>query len=223
MEMTRRGFIGHLTGGGVLLASAGALEMSMFTCNPPTVSGILTEVDNILTFIAPLGDGAAAIIEIADPAIAPIVSAAVAVYDKAIPTIEQYLADWSAAAASAQPGILAQIEAAIQALQADVKSILNSVTGVSGVVLAEINSIVGAIIGEISALLKDILQLQAAGGTSAALRGMVTQPHKLYRLAGPDTNTRRNNLAAELSVATNTNIDPARSALAVKLRAIQFK
>jgi prophage DNA circulation protein len=188
-----------------------------------TVSSILTEADNILIFIAPLGDGAAAIIEIADPAIAPAVMVAVAIYDKAIPVIEKYLSDWAAASAANQPGILAQLEAAITALQSDVQGILNSITGVGATLLAEISAITSSILGEVSALLKAILQLKAAGGTTTAMAGIASHPHRYARMAGPNARTSRNNLVAELRVPTNTNMDAPRTALANKLAALQLK
>jgi hypothetical protein len=119
--------------------------------------------------------------------------------------------------------LLGQIEAAIQALQADVQKIIASVTGVSSTVLAEINSITGSILGEISALLKAIQSLSGAGGTTTALAQMGTKPRKYAKLAGPNAKTRRDNLATELAVPTGTNIDPALAALSAKLKALQLK
>jgi hypothetical protein len=222
--LTRREFNSQVALGTVALGTIAGAEFGLNGCSssPPSVSTILTEINNILTFIAPLGDGIAAVIEIADPAIAPAVQAAVAIYDKAIPAIEALIAQWAAAAASAQPGILSQIQAAITALQADVTSIISSITGVGAMVLAEINSITSAILGEISSLLKAIGSLGAIGGTSAALGKMASQP-KYMKLAGPSAKTRRSNLVAELQVPTGTNIDAPCQALAAKLAALPLK
>jgi hypothetical protein len=218
--MDRRKFIGSSI---LVLTTAGATAL-LDSCagGAPTVSSILTEVDNILMFIAPLGDGAAAIIEIADPPLAPLVQTAVAIYDKAIPVIEKYITDWAAASAAAQPGILAQLLATVQALQTDVRSIINSVTGVSATVLAEINSITASILGEVSALLKAIVSLGSAGGTTAALRRMAAS-RKYAKVAGPSVKTRRTDLVAQLLVPTGTPIDTARTALAQKLQNLNFK
>jgi hypothetical protein len=216
--VNRRQFVGYLATG-----AAAATLSSCGAGGTPTVASILTEANNILMFIAPLGDGAAAIVEIADPAIAPEVQIVVAIYDKAVPAIEQLLTDWAAASAADQPGILSQIEAAITALETDVKNIISSITGVSAVVIAEINSITASILGEISALLKAILQLQGAGGTTAALNKMAAAPYKFRSMAGPNAKTRRDNLVAELKVPTLTAIDPARTALAAKLAALPLK
>jgi hypothetical protein len=218
MNLSRRSFIGHLTTGGaaIYLVGCGA-------GGTPTVASILTEADNILMFIAPLGDGAAAIIEVADPAIAPEVLIVVSIYDKAVPAIEQLLTDWAAASAADQPGILSQIEAAVTALQADAQNIISKITGVPATVLAEINSITSSILGEISALLKWILQLKTAGGTSAALHHMAANAHKYVKMVGPNAKTQRDILVKQLQVPTNTNIDSARFALATKLAALQLK
>jgi hypothetical protein len=218
VQTTRREFVGYLSAAGVL----GSVALEGCSGGTPSVSTILTEVGNILTFIAPLGDGIAAVIEVADPAIAPAVALAVGIYDKAIPVIEALIAQWAAAAATAQPGILAQIQAAITALQTDVTNIINSVTGVSAMVLAEINSITASILGEISALLKAIMSLGTVGGTTAALGKMAGSP-RYMKLAGPSVQTRRNNLVAELSVPTGTNIDAPCQALAAKLTGLKFK
>jgi prophage DNA circulation protein len=217
--ITRRGFNTSL----LVLSTGGAVGLLELGCGKVTPATILTEIDNILTFVAPLGDGVASIIEIADPAIAPIVAAAVAIYDKAVPAIEALIASWAAASAAAQPGILAQIQAAIQSLQQDVQGIITSVTGVSATVLAEINSITAAILGEISALLKAVQSLVGAGGTMSAAIGMAQQPRKYAKLVGPTTKTRRDNLAAELAAPTGTNIDPALAALSAKLKGLELK
>lgn len=199
-----------------LTSAVGAIALVEEGCTV-TLASVLNEAGNILAFVAPLGDGIAAIVEVVDPAVAPLVMAAVAVYDAAIPAIEKLLADWSAASASAQPGILAQIEAAITALQTDVMNIIGSIKGIPASALAEANLIISTILGEISALIKDIANLMSAGGTKASLSKMK------FAMYAPDARVNRDSMVKRLKIPTGTPMDAPRMALADKLSSIQFK
>jgi|ERR1035437_1321805 hypothetical protein len=212
MKVSRRTFNNIL-----VLSSVGAA--TLFESNCGTASA-LAEADNILMFIAPLGDGVAAIVEIADPPIAPLVAAAVAIYDPAVTAVEQFLGDWSKASAAAQPGILAQALAATQALQADAAKLIAAAQVKNATAAAEIGAIFGALTGEIAALIKAIAHIGSLGGTKASLAKAANGKMKMY---GPDAKACRQNLVNELSLPTNTALDAPRAALAAKLKALQLK
>jgi hypothetical protein len=215
--MNRRDLIKSTVIGGL-----GAMTLTTEGC---TLASALTEADNILIFIAPLGDGAAAIIEIADPAIAPAVAAAAKIYDLAVTTVEGLLKQWAAASASAQPGILAQVQAAVVTLQADASALIAAAQVKAASTAAEIGSIFGAITSEISALLTVIPQIGALGGTTAALNKL-TQKSVFGRgnlYGGQSAKSWRSGLVTRLSTPTGQPMDTARVALATTLKGLELK
>jgi len=219
MELITRRRFGLITMGGVAVLALGTEE----GCN---LSSALTEADNIIMLIAPLGDGAAVIVEIADPPLAPAVMAAVKIYDLGVAAVEKYLADWAKAAGSAQPGILSQAQAAVLALKNDVASLIAAAQVKSASAAAEIEVIFGTIVNEISALLTVIPQIGALGGTTQAMNAYSKtvasgRAKNLYGVRSAKTH--RNDLVKRFSRPTGTAIDPARTALGAKLSALQMK
>lgn len=216
--MNRRIFIGNLTAGaaGAMLLGAVGFEEG---CN---LASALQEADNILTLIAPLGDGIASIVEIADPAIALEVAAAVKVYDAAVAVVEADLANWSKASAAAQPGILSQAMAATQTLNADAAGLIKLAQVKDPTSAAQIASITSAVTGEISALLTVIPQIGALGGTTAALGRFVIRKG-VNTWSQPSAKQWRGRLVKGLNESTGTPSDVPCKALAAKLKALPLK
>jgi hypothetical protein len=212
MELTRRAFNAILIVGGTV---------ALIPLEGCSLASALTEADNILILIAPLGDGVAAIVEIVDPAIAPAVIAADKIYDLALIAVENLLTEWAAASAAAQPGILAQAEEAIVTLQQDAQALIAAAQVKGAAAMAEITAIFGAVLGEIAALLKIIPQIGGMGGTTVALNA-AAKSGKLH-FKGPLARSVRASLVNELSTPTGQPMDAARTELAQKLDALQLK
>lgn len=213
MNISRREF-----GRKALLLPLAVAIMQSAGCS---LSSALTEADNILALISPLGDGVAAIIDIADPALAPAVTAATAIYDIAVKAVEGFLSKWATASATAQPGILSQAQAAVQALAADATNLIAAARVTDATTAAEVAAITAAITGELSALLTVIPQIGAMGGTSFALGRLAVR--KGFKTYGPSAKSVRSELAKRMSEPTGKPIDAARAALAVKLKSLQLK
>lgn len=200
---------------GVVAAEAITFEAG---CTPASVIG---EAGNILTFIAPLGDGAAAIVEIVDPAIAPAVTLADGVYDVAVKALEDLLAKWSTASAATQPDLLDQIEAAAQTLSADAAQLIAAAQVKSTAAAARIAAIFGAVTSEISALLNLIPQLKAAGGTTTALQHMGIASK--VKFAGyKKAEAYRSDLVKQLAPTGDAAVDAKLAALNAKLNGLQL-
>jgi len=216
--MNRRQFGGALvTGGAVAL-----IGLDTFMLEGCTLASALTEADNILKLIAPLGDGVAAIVEVVDPGIAVAVSAAAKIYDAAATAVENFLDDWAAASAAAQPGILAQAYAALQTLQQDAASLIAAAQVKASAAASTIAAIFSTVIAEISALLTIIPQIGAMGGTTAAL-ARVAHNGRVSLYGHESAKWHRSHLVGILNVSTGTAVDAPAHALATQLSALPLK
>jgi hypothetical protein len=221
---TRRDF-GKTLGLAALALATG----SSFLVSGCSLASALTEADNILLLISPLGDGIAAIVEIADPLIAPAVAAAVKVYDLAVTTVDGLLKQWAAAAAAAQPGILSQALAAVTVLQQDAANLITAAQVKATAAAAQISAVTGVVLKEIAALLTVIPQIGALGGTTAAA-AMVVRKYAtggLFHHVNLDhlrsAKQNRSDLVARLKTATGTAVDPACVNLAMRLEELPLK
>lgn len=219
MKMNRREFVGDLTKKGIGLVLLSSVVVVEEAC---TLESAINEADNILTLIAPLGDGVASVISIADPPIAPAVLAASGIYDAAVKAVENFLSDWATATAAAQPGILSETQTAVQVLNQDASNLIAASQVKDPTTAAEIGSITAAITDEISALLKVIPQIGAMGGTTAAARRLFLSKHvNLY--SHRSAKSWRSVLVHQLETPTKTAIDGPRSELAAKLNKLSLK
>lgn len=194
----------------------------------------LTEAENIVKLIAPLGDGALAIVQLADPAIAPAVQAAAKDYDAAVPALETALSNWAAASASAQPTAFSQVEAAMTALQKSASGIISAIP-INSTAASVANDLTDAISEEVNSLASVIEQIQAGGGTTAAMQKVLdgyeyqvaaTAPHtgKVSLKTHKRAKQLRNQLVKALSKPTgNPKVDAVRAHEAAQLKALALK
>lgn len=217
--ISRRGFIKNSGGSVLLFTAVGSAAFFTESCN---LASALNEANNIIKLVAPLGDGVAAIVEVADPPLAIAVAGADKLYDAGVVAVENLLSSWATASAAAQPGILAQTQAAIVNLQSNVNSLIVTAQVKNPTSLAEIGTITGAMTSEISALLTIIPQIGALGGTTTAL-SKVVQKHGLQLANHRSAKTWRGNLVKQMNTPTGTAIDAPRTVLAAKLQALDLK
>ena len=165
--MQRRKFLGRL---GSAALAFGTLGWSVvLTGCTITLADVLTEIGNVLQFIAPLVAGVLPIVEVADPVLAPAVTAANAVFQAGVTGASGFLDQWSAASAAAQPGILGQLQAATTALQSDLSNLLAAARVSDANAAGEVTTIVTTATQEVAALLTFIAQLKTPGGTATTL------------------------------------------------------
>ena len=212
MNNARRDFLKGAGAGALVLSVGGPLFL---TGCPTTVADWLQEADNIITLIAPLGDGALAIVGIADPALALTLSLIGPAYDKAVQEVEKFLGDEAAALKAAQPGAVNQLKTFVNQLKSEAAGLI---TGVGGVTLqpyaAEISNITNAIAAEITAI--------------ATVIPALTSPNARANLkALPPVRTAkqlRGDIVAHLKHETgDTKLDATRAQLQFKLESLRLK
>ena len=215
--MERRSFLGRV--GSAALAFGTLGWSTLLTGCTITLADVLTEIGNVLQFIAPLISGVLPIVEVADPVLAPAVTAANAIFQTGVTAVSSFLDQWSAASAVAQPGILGQLEAAANALQNDLSNL--AVAHVSDASAAnEVTTIVTTATQEVAALLALITQLKASGGTAAALKVAA----KRYTGSLTPTADARASIVNHLRKPTgNAPLDAVRKRVATKLSEVTIK
>ena len=216
--MKRRSFLGTVGSAGLAVFTLS--WSALLTGCTVTLADVLTEIGNVLKFIAPLIAGVLPIVEVADPILAPAVTAANAVFQAGVTAVSGFLDDWSAASAAAQPGIWAQVEAAAQALQADIAQLLAAARVSDPTTSSEVVSITTIAAQEVAAMLTFIAGLKATGGTTAALNQVAAK----YTGSLTPAADARASIVAHLRKATgNTRLDVVRKALAKKLSDVNIK
>ena len=165
--MKRRSFLGRACSAILTLATLG--WSTLLTGCTITLADVLTEIGNVLQFIAPLVSGVLPIVEVADPVLAPAVTAANALFQAGVTAVSGFLDQWSATSAAAQPGILGQLQAAASALQNDLSNLLAAAHLSDASAASEVTVIVTTATQEVAALLAFIAELKTPNHTAAAL------------------------------------------------------
>ena len=216
--MKRRSFLGRV---GSAVLTLGTLGWStLLTGCTITLADVLTEIGNVLQFIAPLVSGVLPIVEVADPPLAPMVMAANALFQSGVTAASGFLDQWSAASASAQPGILAQFQAAASALQTDLTNLLTAAHVSDASAASEVTVIVTTATQELAALLAFIAQLKTPAHTAAALNAAA----KHYTGSLTPTADARASIVDHLRKPTgNAPLDAVRTRIAVKLSGVTIK
>lgn len=216
--MERRSFLGRV--GSAVLALGTLGWSTLLTGCSITLADVLTEIGNVLQFIAPLVSGVLPIVEVADPVLAPTVTAANAIFQAGVTAVSGFLDQWSAASAAAQPGILGQLQAAANTLQSDLSNLLTAAHVSDANVASEVTAIVTTATQEVAALLAFIAQLKTAGGTAAALHAAA----KHYTGSLTPTADARTSIVYHLRKPTgNAPLDAVRKRIAGKLSEVTIK
>jgi hypothetical protein len=216
--MKRRTFLGRVVSAALALGTLG--WSALLTGCTVTLADVLTEIGNVLEFIAPLVSGVLPIVEVADPVLAPAVTAANAVFQAGVTAVSGFVDEWSAASAAAQPSILGQLQAAASALQSDLSNLLGAAHVSDATVSGEVTTIVTTATQEIAALLTFIAQLKTSGGMSAALHATA----KRYTGSLTPTADARASIVTHLHKSTgNVPLDAIRRRVAEKLSDVTIK
>ncbi len=216
--MERRSFLDTIGGAVLALGTLGCWSTLLTGCTV-TLADVLTEIGNVLTFIAPLISGVLPIVEVADPVLAPAVTGANTVFQAGVTAVSALLDQWSAASAAAQPGIVSQLQAAAQALQSDLSKLLAAHVS-DATTASEVAAIVTAATQEITVLLTFIAELKTSGGTTTAL----TNAAKHYTGSLTPTADARASIVHHLRKPTgNAPLDAVRQRIAKKLSEITVK
>jgi hypothetical protein len=216
--MKRRTFLGRVASAALAFGTLGC--SALLTGCTITLADVLTEIGNVLQFIAPLISGVLPIVEVVDPALAPAVTAANAVFQAGVAAASDFLDQWSAASAAAQPGILGQLQAVASALQSDLSNLLAAAHVSDSTVSTEVTTIVTTATQEVAALLAFIAQLGTSGGTAAALHAAA----KHYAGSLTPTADARASIVAHLRKPTgDAPLDTVRKHVAEKLSDVTIK
>jgi hypothetical protein len=216
--MERRSFLSRV--GSAVLALGSLGWSTLLTGCTITLADVLTEIGNVLQFIAPLVSGVLPIVEVADPALASAVTSANAIFQAGVTAVSGFLDQWSAASAAAQPDILGQIQAAANALQSDLSNLLAAAHVSDASAASEVTTVVTTATHEVAALLAFIAQLKTSGGTAAALRAAA----KHYTGSLTPTADARASIVNHLRKPTgNAPLDAVRQRIAGKLSEVTIK
>lgn len=216
--MERRSFLGRL--GSAVLALGTLGWSTLLTGCTITLADVLTEIGNVLQFIAPLVSGVLPIVEIADPLLTPAVTAANAVFQAGVTAVSGFLDQWSASSSVAQPSILGQLQAAADALQSDLSSLLTATHLSDATAASEATTIVTTAAQEVAELIAFIAQLKTSGGTGAALHAAA----KHYTGSLTPTADARASIVVHLRKPTgNAPLDAIRKHVAGKLSEVTIK
>jgi hypothetical protein len=221
MDMTRRMFTKQTGTGLLVLATAGGSSFFLEGC-PTTPASWLTEASNIIKLIGPLVEGIIPIVGLVDPPLAPLITTLDGVVTVGLTALAGLLDKWAGAAATAQPGILADIQAAVTAVKTNLANLIAAAQVKSQTAAAEISSIASAVLDELSNLLTIIPQIQTAGGTMKAARLVVGDYYS--RNPYDKTQSVRSSMVKRLNVPTgNAALDTVRTNLSQKLAAVVLK
>jgi hypothetical protein len=216
--MKRRSFLGRAGGAFLIFIALG--WSALLTGCTITLADVLTEIGNVLRFIAPLVSGVLPIVEVADPVLAPPVTAANAVFQAGVTAVSGFLDRWLAASAAAQPSILGQIQAAANTLQSDLSSLLAAAHVSDASAASEVTTIVTTATQEIAALLNFIAQLKTPGNPAAALHAAA----KHYTGSLTPTADARASIVDHLRKPTgNAPLDTVRKRIAGSLSKVAIK
>jgi len=215
--MERRSFLGKV--GSAVLALGTLGWSTLLTGCTITLADVLTEIGNVLQFIAPLISGVLPIVEVADPLLAPAVTAANAAFQAGVTAASGFLDQWSAASATAQPGILGQLQAAASTLQSDLSNLFAAAHVSDASAASEVTTIVTTATQEVAALLTFIAQLKTPGHVSATAALNAAAKH--YTGSLTPTADARSSIVDHLRKPTgNVPLDAVRKSIAKKLSGV---
>jgi hypothetical protein len=165
--MTRRVFLGHLSGG-AFLTVAGVPLFGMYTCNPATVSTIEGDIN---TWV-PLGlDAFDGILALFDPPLAALLAPDTALVIAGLNAIETAVSDWEAADATQKPGLVGDIIAGIETAEKDIGNFLAAVGVSAPAFLLPAKALTSIILGVLQYFAN---KLSGAPATAAAVRTLKT-------------------------------------------------
>lgn len=220
MQSLSRRLFAQRVGG--FFAAAMALGASAFTTGCSiTLSSLLNEVSKVLLFIAPLIGGIVPIVGIVDPPLAGIVNGINTLFQAGVTALSGLFTQWADASDAAQPGILAQIEAAATSLQQNIAQLLAAAKISDPNTQATITAIVAAGNAELAELQTFIAQLKGAGGTATA--ALAVAKKYSYSRSQHDVKWQRAQVVGYLKRQTgHASLDIARKQLAVKLDSVSL-
>jgi hypothetical protein len=152
MEMTRRGFMGHMTGGGMLLASAGMLEMSMLkSCSA-------TDVWHEIEAWLPTGiDAFDTILAIVDPVMSPAIDAIAALVKAGFASLSAAIDSYLNAPAVDKATWAQKVKLILQDIGANLQNFLTAIGQSGNPLVKTIAVLIQVIVDTIAGFLNQII------------------------------------------------------------------
>ncbi len=151
-----------------MVTSAGVAVLPSLMLEGCTFQQGADEFLHILSLISPAVSGVVGIVELVDPALVPVIQVGVNLFNRDLPVVTQFYNDWKVASASAQPGIMGQLTAAIAVLKQDGLSLLTAAQVKDVNKQAAIDNLMNSVLAEIGEITSLVAQVQTGGGTTKA-------------------------------------------------------
>jgi hypothetical protein len=180
MKKSRRETIANL----LMIAMLLFTVTSSLTWTACSVTTVLAEGEKILSYM-PLAVNIALPLVCIDVTICPAAKLAATAFDAAQAAALTFFQQWQAASSAAQPGLLAQFQAALNVLQQQYNNLLTALRVTNSTIVGVVGTILAAILSGISEIASLTGTVLSAGGTSAAAMkirrgfGMKTGPVSL--------------------------------------------
>jgi hypothetical protein len=191
-----------------------ALTVTSISTTSCSLTSVLAEGEKILSYL-PLAANVGLPLICIDATLCPAATAAIKTFDAAQAAVLTLFQQWQAASGSAQPGVLAQLQAALATLQQQYQALLTAFRVTDAKIQAEVSGVLAAIQGGLAALGQLIGSVTAAGGTHAALAKSL----KDAKVSFTSANLKANVLRAVNVKTGDATLDPINVALTAQVKA----